>query len=154
MLINDTLTTRPISMPTVYTICHIWLFLSLLSIHGIIGAQPMIANTKYIQFCAIYAHTALSIIPFAPMPNIALMYKKAFPIPVERKITHPMMTSTMVYMCPHQYSFLPSPVNFSNVSITKYISPHAINVQFAPCQMPVSSHTTNKLKTTKSKVNS
>ena len=29
---------------------------------------------------------------------------------------------------------------------TKYKSPQAINVQFAPCQIPVNSHTTNKLK--------
>ncbi len=62
-----------------------------------IGAQPRIANTKYIQFCAMYAQTALSIIPFAPMPNIALMYKKAFPMPVERKITQKSRLWQVVY---------------------------------------------------------
>ena len=35
-------------------------------------------------------------VALAPMPNIALIYRNAFPIPVERKITHPMMTSTIV----------------------------------------------------------
>ena len=64
----------------------------------------------------------------------------------DRKMVQPTMTMIRVYTRERGRGFLSRPLIFSMVSTTKYMSPQRMNVQLAPCQMPVSSHTTNKLK--------
>ena len=61
------------------------------------------------------------------------------------------MTKNMVYAWPKTRDRAREPPNplhtFSTAIRTKYSNPQAKNVQFAPCQIPVSDHTTSRLNT-------
>ena len=69
-----------------------------------------------------------------------------------RKNTQPTSTHSRVntrYSCfCHPAENLPGyPLSFSKAIKTKYISPQTTKFQLAPCQMPVSDQTTNRLNT-------
>ena len=88
----------------------------------------------------------------APVPGTTSARRKPSASGSERllKKIQPISTASSAYTCPNtrgrRDSAFPSQ-SFSAVNSTKNHSPHARNVQFAPCQMPVRLQTAKRFRT-------